>query len=334
MVEEVLVTARHNDKIDPSLAIWGWEIPLYLFLGGLTAGIMCFAAYAVIRGKEASLPYAHDRLALWAPIILSVGMGALFLDLEHKLYVFRFYTSFQPTSPMSWGAWVLVLIYPLMALQTLSTLRRGYPTLSVLLGKLPLGNKVLNLSERFRLPIAVAVMPLAVSLGIYTGVLLSAFSARPFWNTGLLGPLFLVSGLSTAGALALISARLACERHFFTRIDVSLIAVELMLIALIIINLSSGPEQQLEAVKLIMGGEYTIPFWLWFVLPGLLIPITLEMFEMRGICRFSLTASLLVLYGGFMLRYLTVELGQVSTWTEYAVQFDPQLLINLQKLAP
>ena len=30
-----------------------------------------------------------------------------------------------------------------------------------------------------------------------------------------------------------------------------------------------------------------------------------------------------------MLRYLMVEIGQVSTWTEYAIQFDPQLLQRL-----
>ena len=50
-------------------------------------------------------------------------MTTLFLDLEYKLHVFRFYTSFEPTSPMSWGAWILVLIYPLMIVQILSTLR-------------------------------------------------------------------------------------------------------------------------------------------------------------------------------------------------------------------
>ena len=332
MVEEILVTARNNAKIDPTLAIWGWEIPLYLFLGGLTAGILCFAAYAVLARKKNELPYAHDRLALWAPVILSVGMAALFLDLEHKLYVFRFYTSFQPTSPMSWGAWVLVLVYPLMVLQTFSTLRRGYPALAAWLEKIPLGTAALDLSEKFRRPVAVLVIPLAVSLGIYTGVLLSAFSARPFWNTGLLGPLFLVSGLSTAAALALIGARSAGERHFFTRADIGLIGVELTLIALLLINLGTGAAQQLKAVELIIGGMYTVPFWLWFVLPGLLVPITLEMFELRKNHRFfALAASLLVLYGGFMLRYLTVELGQLSTWTDYAVQFDPQLL---QRLAP
>ena len=80
---------------------------------------------------------------------------------------------------------------------------------------------------------------------------------------------------------------------------------------------------------MVLGGDYTVPFWLWFVLPGLLIPIVLEIFELRGICRFSMVASFLVLYGGFMLRYLTVEMGQVSTWTDYAVQFDPELLLRL-----
>jgi formate-dependent nitrite reductase membrane component NrfD len=275
------------------------------------------------------MPFTHDRFALWAPIALSVGMTALFLDLEHKLYVFRFYTSFEPTSPMSWGAWILILVYPLMMLQTFSVLRRGYPALAGWVERLPFGGAALDVSEHLRRPVAALVIPLAVGLGIYTGVLLSAFSARPFWNTGLLGPLFLVSGLSTAAALALIGARLDCEKHFFTRADITLIGIELTFIAMLVINLSTGAAQQLETVNMVLGGAYTVPFWLWFVLPGLLIPIVLEIFEMRGICRFSFLASLLVLYGGFMLRYLTVEMGQVSTWTDYAVQFDPQLLLRL-----
>ena len=51
-------------------------------------------------------------------------------------------------------------------------------------------------------------------LGVYTAILLSAFSARPFWNTGVLAPLFLVSGLSTAAALvALLAERPAGVRR-------------------------------------------------------------------------------------------------------------------------
>lgn len=34
MIEEVIISGRMNPEIDPILHIWGWEIPLYLFLGG------------------------------------------------------------------------------------------------------------------------------------------------------------------------------------------------------------------------------------------------------------------------------------------------------------
>ena len=174
-------------------------------------------------------------------------------------------------------------------------------------------------------------MPLAVGLGIYTGVLLSAFSARPFWNSGVLGPLFLVSGMSTAAVLPILAGAAAQERHFFERSDMALIAVELVLIAVFLIGLATGAAQQMDSLDLITGGAYTEPFWLWFVLPGLLVPIVFEAVGMRGYRHLALVAALFVVYGGFMLRYLMVEIGQVSTWHEYAVQFDPQLL---QRLTP
>jgi formate-dependent nitrite reductase membrane component NrfD len=329
MIEEVLATARYNAKIDPQLGIWTWEIAFYLFLGGMAAGIMLFAAWAVLGRRQDELPFAHNRFALWAPIVLSLGMTTLFLDLEYKIHVFRFYTSFQPTSPMSWGAWVLVLIYPLMIVQTLSTLRAGYPTLADLLEKQPGGAALLELCEANRRPIAWLVIPLAVGLGIYTGVLLSAFSARPFWNSGILGPLFLVSGISTAAALPLLISARGPEQRFFERSDLGLISIEITLIGLFLISLATGAEQHLQALGLITGGQYTGPFWLWFVLPGLLIPLVLEIAALRGTRIAGLAAAVLVIFGGFVLRYLMVEIGQVSTWTEYALQFDPQLLERL-----
>ena len=126
MDEELLVTGRANALIDPGLQIWTWEVAMYLFLGGLTAGIMVFAAVMTLMNKDKTAPFASTRLAVLAPVVLSLGMTTLFMDLEHKLYVFRFYTSFQVTSPMSWGAWILLLIYPVSILQILSTVRSGF----------------------------------------------------------------------------------------------------------------------------------------------------------------------------------------------------------------
>jgi formate-dependent nitrite reductase membrane component NrfD len=81
MIEEVLATARSNPLVDPNLTIWSWQIAVYLFLGGVTAGIMCISAVIALLDKEQQAPFAAWRLPLWAPIFLSLGMTALFLDL-------------------------------------------------------------------------------------------------------------------------------------------------------------------------------------------------------------------------------------------------------------
>ena len=95
------------------------------------------------------------------------------------------------------------------------------------------------------------------------------------------------------------------------------------------ISLATGAAQHMQALDLITGGAYTAPFWLWFVLPGLLVPVVFELVGLRGNRGLAMAAAILVVYGGFMLRYLMVEIGQVSTWSDYAVQFDPQLLLRL-----
>ena len=69
---------------------------------------------------------------------------------------------------------------------------------------------------------------LGVALGIYTGILLSALGARPFWNSAILGPLFLVSGLSSAAAFTHLVARDREESRMFAMTDNVFLAVELL----------------------------------------------------------------------------------------------------------
>ncbi len=331
MTEELMVTARANELIDPSLSIWTWEVAMYLFLGGLTAGVMIFAAAIALAKKDDEAPFAALRLALLAPVVLSLGMTTLFLDLEHKLYVFRFYTSFQVTSPMSWGAWILVLIYPVSLLQILSTLRRGFPVTTPYVDRIALLRRVVDWCEAHRRHVALVAIPSGVALGIYTGILLSAFSARPFWNSGVLGPLFLVSGLSTAAALVALLSREKAEKHLFTRIDLMLIVVELALVALFLINLATGSAPQIDALESITGGPYTMVFWVLFVGIGLVIPLLLEMLEMRGVATsIAVVAPVLVLIGGYALRQVMIDVGQESSWTNYETQFNSELIKRLE----
>ena len=54
-----LLTTRHNPMIDPILQVWGWEIPVYLFLGGWVAGAMVLSGWLMPR-DEAERPASHS----------------------------------------------------------------------------------------------------------------------------------------------------------------------------------------------------------------------------------------------------------------------------------
>ena len=99
--------------IDPALHVWGWEIPVYLFLGGLVAGLMILSGFHIVRTHwDRHEDRGHYVTApILSLILLSLGMGTLFLDLEHKLQVWRLYLTFEVASPMSWGSWILLGVY-------------------------------------------------------------------------------------------------------------------------------------------------------------------------------------------------------------------------------
>lgn len=103
---------RNNHLIDPSLSIWGWQVPVYLFFGGLVAGMMIISGYFLWKGKYKENSCSCYNMPVIGIIALSIGMFALFLDLEYKVHVWRMYTTFRITSPMSWGSWILILVYP------------------------------------------------------------------------------------------------------------------------------------------------------------------------------------------------------------------------------
>jgi protein NrfD len=331
MKEELLVTARSNPLVDPSLDVWTWEVAFDLAMGGLTAGIIIIVAVMTLLKRDYESPFATRQLAMLAPIVLSLGMTTLFMDLEYKLHVFRFYTSFQPTSPMSWGSWILLVIYPASALQILSTLRDGYAPLAGYVDRVSAGSWVLDLCERYRRAISIFILPFAIGLGIYTGILLSAFSARPFWNSGALPPLFLVSGLVTAAALTALCARDPQEKAWFTRAYLLLIVAKLAFLALYLVNLATGSGQQLEALQRILGGDYTTAFWVLFVGLCLLLPLALGALRISSAnAAAAVLASVLVVISGYAMRQVVLDVGQESSWTIYDTQYSAELLERLR----
>lgn len=309
MKEELIISGRNIPGIDPYLEIWHWHIPLYLFLGGLAAGLLFFAALYHIMGKEKEMPTTVKWATFLAAPALIIGLLALFLDLRHKAYFWRLYTTIRFESPMSWGAWTLLVITPLSMIWSASYLRELVPTWD---WKFSWLKKFEKFVISYRSVIAWMMVVLAVILGIYTGILLSAFNARPLWNTSIMGFLFLASGLSSGAAVIMWMSKDKMERHLISKIDVLLIGIELFLIIHLFMGFLAGPEVQIEAASLFLGGKFTMIFWVVVVGLGVILPGILEILELRGKKIPIYIPALLILIGGLIFRYVIVEAGQLT----------------------
>jgi len=313
---------RHNHLIDPTMHVWGWEIPLYLFLGGVVAGLMILMGLRFLRQNDEEPSTALSLIPWIAPIAISAGMFFLWLDLEHPFNAWRFYLTFKLTSPMSWGAWILLGVYPAsILLAWITTPERIKGPVREKLGRLALFRTVEKWAEGNVPLLARLNILMGASLGIYTGVLLGTMASRPLWNSALLGPLFLVSGLSTGAAFMLLFGLTDNERKSLGRADMGLIAVELALLALWMMGLATGGSSSQGALAVIFGGPYTAAFWTLVVALGLLAPLVGEWLEYKHGAVPGKGTAILVLLGGFALRWILVFAGQATGWvTEIALR--------------
>lgn len=342
-------STRNNPLVDPHLGVWSWEIPIYLFLGGIVAGLMILGGLALLRvarGDDSRTFYSWQA-PLLGFALMNVGMLALLLDLTHRLYVWRLYTTFQPESPMSWGAWILLLVYGVLLASAVIRLHESWPWLGQEFPVLQRWSNTFTAAPRRLAALGWANLLVGAALGIYTGILLNTMVARPLWNSAILAPLFLVSGLST-GAAALhllepLQRRLAALRWpapgrlpgllqqvgpnppghgastSLVRLDQVFVVIELTIIILLIIDLSTGSISKVGAASLIVSGPYALAFWVGVVALGLVVPLAWQAMMLVRPSAPSVVPALLVLAGGYTLRWVIVNAGQLSAFVPTVV---------------
>jgi formate-dependent nitrite reductase membrane component NrfD len=303
--------SRHSPLLDPVLRAWGWEIPVYLFLGGVAAGVMILAP--LLAGREGPASRAARWLAFAPAVLVSVGMGALFLDLANRENVLRFYLAFRPSSPMSWGAWVLLLVYPVSLLHALALVDDA--ALARAAARLPARarrwlERARDLALARREGLRRLSVALGVALGVYTGILLSTLGARALWSSALLGPLFLASGVSTGAAFLMLFRLSEDERHRLARFDLAAIGAEGALLALLLLGLGTSGAAGRAAASLLLGGPFTAAFFTLVAFGGLLLPALLEVLGRRLALPSTRVGPALVLVGGLALRWIIVGAGQ------------------------
>jgi formate-dependent nitrite reductase membrane component NrfD len=337
---------------------WGWMIVVYLFVGGLGAGCLALSGAAHLAGRDRYRGIARAG-ALLAPLLVGAGSGLLVFDLGRPLRFWRLFVTVNPVSPMSVGSWLLILfsivatVYAVFHLppEWLRAAARRAGRLGSTLETLAEWNRPAAFTTgsgdsrsaaepfpgspagivRLRSLLAMAGIPLGLGVGIYTGVLLGAIPARPFWNTPMVAQLFLFSALSTATALLLLVAPLVwkadpahreLEQRALLGADLVFIFFELFIIIPYIVHAQLSVLSAKQALNMILGGPYTRVFWIGVVVVGILIPMLLETVHLLGgfrrLPRFftrplHFAVPVMILIGGYLLRWVFVHAGQ-DTW--------------------
>ena len=306
----------------PVMHVWDWRVAIYLFLGGLSGGLMTMSAINYLRpGRKGPLQSVCCwQIPVLAPILLTIGLIFLGLDLERKLHGYLFYTTFKPLSPMSWGAWIVLIIFPVMILYALAALpdevkggmKKGF---------------IRNMADAMAPHLAFLAklnVVFGVLLSIYTGILLSTFVARPLWNTAILPLLFLASGMSTGAAVMIIVAKSKEVKLFFTKLDIWLILGELLILALMFYGHYTGDAAHQAAIMPFFNSSHeTFPYFLSIIVIGIVLPLAIVMKflevtgkhteEVTGFGLFLMNCSaILVLIGGAIVRFALVYAGQLS----------------------
>jgi formate-dependent nitrite reductase membrane component NrfD len=285
---------------------WRWLIIAYFFVGGLAGGCYFLAALLDLLGAP------HDRrLARWgyyvafpaivlSGLILTVDLGRPERFWHMLLQSATWRPMFKSWSPISVGAWALLVFGGFSALAFLSALaeagRLRWPWLLALRPPGALGTILTVLG---------AIGGLFVAG--YTGVLL-AVTNRPIWaDTPLLGLVFLISATSTSIALLVLLggrwAWAASSLRALVRMDSVVLVMEVVAIVALIASLGSLARLWLSGwgVLLVLG----------VIVLGDLVPLALLWRpQWAGRYRSEPVAAVLVLIGGFLLRVAIVMVSE------------------------
>lgn len=299
--------------LNTQLHLWGWHVAVYLFLGGLAAGLLVFAGWAYLAGRRREYYPAVRVATLWAPPVIAAGLLFLWLDLGSKWNPFSLYLTFKPLSPMSWGAWILLAVLVTSVLAALPLLPARGLWADRRFG--PLLDRVRRWAGPRMRGLAWANVVLGLALGLYTGILLGTMMARPALNSPLLGPLFLVSGGSTAAALLLMLVPGGPWGRLLTRAEVAVHVLKLVLLGLYLVGLATSTAYAQAAAATLTGGAWAWVFWPLVVVAGALVPLGIALAEVithRVTRTLAMLSSVLVLVGGLALRVVLVYAGQMG----------------------
>ncbi len=310
----------------PSL-VWDHTIAVYLFLLGISAGAVMLAVL-LKRSGIVERPEQDNVIkvsALLAPITIIVGLVILIFHLTKPWTFWYLMFNYSHTSIMSMGV-MLFQVYMLFLILWLAIIfkelvltwvKKYIPALTALT------EKIINAAAKFTNAIEIINLILCVSLGAYTGFLLSALISYPMLNNPVLPILFLASGTSSGIAALIVCALLFTKESthskslaFLHKFETPVVCIEIFLLAAFFIGLYLGGGQKTVAFETaLLGGFWANVFWIGVVGIGLIAPLALNAIacgETKHKKGFMVLVACLGLIGVLCLRFFILYAGQMT----------------------
>jgi len=308
MPSRVAMDPRFNGQLQRD---WSWLIAAYLFLGGVGAG-----AYvtAVIEGFARGGEALATTVGLWVsfPALL---IGSLFLlaDLGSPTKAVR--AGLRPgTSWIARGFWI-ISIFMVLAFLHLALLKTS--------GRTGLVDSIAVLGTLF-----------AVGTMAYTGILLGASKGIPFWRSGAVPVVFVISALATGhftvmlgmalfgGGGQAVKSALATDMVALAAV---LILFEVLAIFLFLQAAFAQSDSRESALRILRRTSFVVGY----ILLGLIAPLALMallLFGMEdagagGYLLVSAIGAILGLVGGLILRHAVLICGTLPTWNIAGFEF-------------
>ncbi|GKW01632.1 cytochrome c nitrite reductase subunit NrfD [Pectobacterium carotovorum subsp. carotovorum] len=304
--------------------VWDWPIAIYLFLVGISAGLVTLSV--LLRRYHPEQATADSTLMrttlILAPCTIILGLLILVFHLTRPWTFWKLMFHYSFTSVMSVGVMLFQVYMAALAVWLVNIFSEQVIVLQQRwLPKLIMLPKVLSWLAPMQKSLDIVMLLLAVMLGAYTGFLLSALKTYPLLNNPILPALFLFSGVSSGAAVALIA--MACryrrnphseEAHFVHRVETPVVWLEIFLLFAFFIGLALGDDGKLRAlVAAVGGGFWAVWFWLGVVGIGLVLPLLLKSWANRQHSPYGVLAVCgMSLVGVLLLRFFILYAGQLT----------------------
>ncbi len=293
----------------PHLVHWDWRIAVDLFLGGIGVGAFLWAVLNSLWGKG-KYPTVSKVGAILSPILVILGLLFMMTETGRPVRIWRTIGGFNVSSPLSWEGMLQGLLVGITVLHAFLWIR-------------PTPAKLRNF-------VGIVGIPVALLVGAFHGRLLSALVARPLWNTNLVIIIAMLSFVTTGMAAVLLVVCLLGKKTTGQDAEgrvsrgactILSAALALQVVALIAwwVRLSNGTADARDALAT-FSAAYGGAFWWVTIGVGLVVPLIVQLVAAAVRSKESpaintpltVLASILILLGGLVFRYVLVIGGQLS----------------------